>query len=162
MFRFLIIGVLVITLQACQPAEETQKRSDTAAATPAATPTPTPTSTPVRLPSQDAQTTKGFKMPANRPAEVCMEKGFTWLYQGYLKPECGTCHFKDNQYAVTQFAQADIAASFTVVKTQTNSAKLLSAVLGNVFCKSCVIARDDPLYADLEYFTTHMDSCEKP
>jgi K+/H+ antiporter YhaU regulatory subunit KhtT len=91
-----------------------------------------------------------------------MEKGFTWLFNGYLKPECGTCHHKDNRYKVTEFAQEDAAASFAVLKTVTSSAKLLEAVLGNVFCKGCVITKDDPLYVDLQYFTQHMDSCEKP
>lgn len=63
---------------------------------------------------------------------------------------------------VLPFAQAkDEAASFAVLKTVTNSSKLLQAVLGNVFCKNCVISKEDPLYADLEYFIQHMDQCEK-
>jgi hypothetical protein len=118
---------------------------------------------PIHLPSQDQADKKGFVMPGTRPDEVCMEKGFTWLYNGYLRPECGTCHNKDNRYSVTQFAQGDdLVSSFNVLKTVTNSQKLLEAVLGNVFCKSCVITKDDPLYADLQYFVQHMDRCEKP
>lgn len=166
MLRLMIACTLVSSVLACQPTPSSTERTqpDTAAsATDAAAGTQDGAKKPIHLPSQNQAQTKGFVMPGTRPNEVCMEKGFTWLYNGYLKPECGTCHNKANRYSVTEFAQGeDEAASFLVLRTVTDSKKLLDAVLGNVFCKSCVITKDDPLYADLQYFVQHMDRCEKP
>jgi len=168
MLRFVMACALVSSIFACQPAPSTSARSETeATATPATSDNAKPaqdSSKPIHLPSQNQPASgSGFKMPGVRPSEVCMEKGFTYLYQGYLKPECGTCHNKDNRYGVTQFAQGDDeASSLAVLKTLVDTKKLLEAVLGNVFCKSCVITKADPLYADLEYFVQHMDLCEKP
>lgn len=167
MLRFVMTCALVSAVSACQPAPSASERSEpTGQAAPATDNTTTAqdsTKKPIHLPSQNQQNSTGYPMPGVRPNEVCMQKGFTYLYQGYLKPECGTCHNKANRYSVTEFAQGeDEAASFAVLKTVTDSKKLLEAVLGNVFCKSCVITKDDPLYADLVYFSTHMDTCEKP
>lgn len=167
MLRFVMACTLASSVLACQPTPSSTERTTPEATAPATgdnSSNQDTTKKPIHLPSQNqAGSGKGYAMPGTRPNEVCMEKGFTWLYNGYLKPECGTCHYKDNRYNVTQFAQGDDeAASFAVLKTVTNSTKLLEAVLGNVFCKGCVITKDDPLYADLQYFVQHMDRCEKP
>ncbi len=167
MLRFVMACTLMSNLLACQPTPSSSERTQPETSVPATGDTSTNTQDsakkPIHLPSQSQTDVKGYVMPGTRPNEVCMEKGFTWLYNGYLKPECGTCHNKDNRYGVTQFAQgADEAASFVVLKTVTDSKKLLDAVLGNVFCKGCVITKEDPLYADLQYFVQHMDRCEKP
>ncbi|HYX36370.1 MAG TPA: hypothetical protein VE954_24965 [Oligoflexus sp.] len=165
MLRFVMACVLWSGVTACQPTPSASERSETETTAPATSDSAaTPAEKkPIHLPSQNQQASKGYAVPGVRPNEICMEKGFTYLYQGYLRPECGTCHNKANRYSVTEFAQgADEAASFAVLKTVTDSKKLLEAVLGNVFCKGCVITKDDPLYADLEYFVQHMDRCEKP
>lgn len=166
MLRFVMACTLVSSVLACQPTPSSTERTTpeaTAPATQETTNTQDTTKKPIHLPSQNQANSSGYVMPGTRPNEVCMEKGFTWLYNGYLKPECGTCHNKANRYNVTEFAQGDDeAASFAVLKTVTSSQKLLEAVLGNVFCKGCVITKEDPLYADLQYFVQHMDRCEKP
>jgi hypothetical protein len=166
MLRLVMACTLASSVLACQPtpsSERTPTQAKESAADATAENTQDATKKPIHLPSQNQAQTKGFQMPGTRPNEVCMEKGFAWLYNGYLRPECGTCHNKDNRYGVSQFAQGDdLVASFTVLKTVTDSKKLLEAVLGNVFCKGCVITKDDPLYADLQYFVEHMDRCEKP
>ncbi len=172
MLRRVIVSAMLGLLVSCQPAKEESTRQSHAddTATQAAssenaksqTSTPAP-STPIHLPSSDKAKSTGYVMKGVRPNEVCMQKGFAWLFQGYLQPECGTCHYKDNRYGVTPFGQLeDEAASFAVLKTTTDTSKLLQAVLGNVFCKTCVIAKSDPLYVDLEYFVQHMDRCEVP
>ena len=94
------------------------------------TQTQTPSSSaPIHLPSQDKAQGKSYPIKGVRPAEVCMAKGFTWLFQGYLQPECGTCHYKDNRYGVTAFGQInEEAASFAVLKTVTDTKKLMQAV----------------------------------
>jgi hypothetical protein len=167
MLRIVMACTLLSSVLACQPAPSSSERTQTDTAAPASGDTAANTQDgakkPIHLPSQSQNQGTGYVMPGTRPNEVCMEKGFTWLYNGYLKPECGTCHNKDNRYGVTEFAQGtDEVASFTVLRTVTDSKKLVEAVLGNVFCKSCVITKEDPLYADLVYFTQHMDRCEKP
>ncbi|WP_141735158.1 hypothetical protein [Oligoflexus tunisiensis] len=166
MLRSVMACVWLSTVLACQPAPSNSERSDTTAPATADSATNTQagnTKKPIHLPSQNQANSKGYAMPEGRPDEVCMEKGFTWLYNGYLKPECGTCHNKDNRYSVTEFAQGDDeVASFNVLKTVVDTKKLVEATLGNVFCNSCIISKTDPLYADLEYFVQHMDRCEKP
>jgi hypothetical protein len=165
MLRFVMACTLVSFGLACQPTPSATERSEPQTSAPATgdtTATKDGEKKPIHLPSQSQNQGTGYKMPGTRPDEVCMDKGFTYLYNGYLKPECGTCHNKDNRYSVTQFAQGDdLASSFTVLKTVVDRKKLLEAVLGNVFCKSCVITKEDPLYKDLEYFVAHMDTCEK-
>jgi hypothetical protein len=164
MLRSLMACAWLGAALACQPAPSNTERSDTTAQATTETNNQQDTKKPIHLPSQNQAPSKaGYAMPEGRPDEVCMEKGFTWLYNGYLKKECGTCHNKDNRYSVTQFAQGDDeVSSFSVLKTVVDTKKLLEATLGNVFCNSCIITKADPLYADLEYFVQHMDRCEKP
>lgn len=119
-----------------------------------------PQAAPIELPSQKA---KFYVMPGEKPSEVCMNKGWTWLYKGLLVPLCSTCHSKGNKFGVNAFAHPDDEANaFNVFKASVNKEKFLAKAIDNSFCQTCTIKANDPVYADLKYFTTHDSLCEKP
>src|SRR6478752_7273403 len=83
---------LFFWITSCSGYEQSVQRPESstdASNTGSAATTGSSTSKPVYLPSQQPQ---GYKMPADRPAEVCMEKGFTWLFKGFLSQQCVGCH----------------------------------------------------------------------
>ncbi len=104
---------------------------------------------------------KFYEVTAERPAEVCGTEGFRYLAEGYLFKECGTCHFKENQFGVTEFAvRTDFAHSYEVMTTIVNKDLFVEATIVNAFCNDCLLEKDDPLLADLKYFVEHQTDAQ--
>jgi hypothetical protein len=102
-------------------------------------------------------------MSGERPEEVCGSAGFSYLFEGYILPECGTCHHTDNIYGVTEFAvRDDEASSYQVMRTRVNTEEFLKAVQENTLCITCNLDPEDPLLKDIEYFVEHINEnqCE--
>ncbi len=97
-----------------------------------------------------------YDIAGTKPDEICGMKGFTYLFEGYILNECGTCHFRDNQFSVSEFAvKNDIAYSYEVMTTLVNKSVFIKATVENPFCNTCLLKQEDPLFKDLKYYIEH-------
>jgi hypothetical protein len=152
-----LLGILTLSCSA----KEDEKPYSNAPATKPAEQSPTQTGDKTESDST-AQTgdSKFYKVSIPRPAKMCDQEGYKYLYTAYFVNECGGCHYKDNTYGVTPFAVGnDFALSFTTMTTATDKEIVRGAILGNAFCKLCKLTPDDPLAKDINTWLDHPTDC---
>ncbi len=101
-----------------------------------------------------------YQIKDARPAQVCGAEGFAYLWQGYLVPECGGCHYAGNKFNVSAFANApSLDTSYSVMSSIVNRQTFVEATKVNPFCIKCILKPEDPLAADLAYFAQNVRTC---
>ncbi|MFW7377994.1 MAG: hypothetical protein ACOH5I_04225 [Oligoflexus sp.] len=115
----------------------------------------------IERPARERRDPRFYPMTGERPSEVCGEAGFEYIWRGFLLKECGTCHFTSNRFGVTEFAErTNLEGSYQVMASQVDRQEFVHAITENPLCIKCILHEEDPLRADIVYFTEHITSCE--
>lgn len=119
-------------------------------------------STSKKNPSNSAETPTNnfYDISGKKPDQICGKEGFEYLWKGFFLPECGGCHYEENTFQVTEFAQrGDLDSSFSVMTTGVDLVVFLESVQENKLCKTCNLEENDPLLADIKVYLKNPRVC---
>ncbi|MGE0172696.1 MAG: hypothetical protein AB7T49_07925 [Oligoflexales bacterium] len=155
--------VLVAALgSSCNSSDEEPNSGTRSAPTTQKAPTTKPTQNMgTETPTQDQTASSTFyKVSIPKPAKMCDQEGYKYLFDAYFVKECGACHYENNTYGVTPFAAAaNFTLSFTTMTTSTDTQIVREAIHGNAFCKQCKLEPNDPLAKDITFWLDHDTDC---